>query len=93
MKGIRVIKTDGTSLELGGQSLSLKEAQKHVGGLIELVAIPGNYTNKIGDKIIYVNEEGLLQHLPFNFGASVIAGKGLVGDALIVENEACDFGD
>ncbi|QXT64196.1 DUF3846 domain-containing protein [Tessaracoccus palaemonis] len=65
---------------------SLKEYQTAVGGLIEAIDVPD-----LGITI-YINEEGLLRHLPFNSTASFLwwyhvpqSRKAmLVGDAVIV---------
>ena len=53
---------------------SLKKMQKLVQGYIEFIYIK--------DKILIVNEEGLLDQLPPNIEASRIYGKPLVGDVI-----------
>lgn len=55
----------------------LKKLQDVVGGWIEMVSLPG------GNSII-VNEEGLLKRLGYNEFSSTIAGRHLVGDAVLV---------
>jgi hypothetical protein len=59
----------------------LEEAQSFVGGLVELVRLPGNVQ-------MLVNEEGLIYGLPLNRAASQIAGQPIVGNALILRDEA-----
>ena len=60
----------------------LEDMQEHVGGYIEGV--------EWSRGLIYVNEEGLLRGLKLNQLASVIAGRYLVGNALVLgpTNEA-----
>lgn len=55
----------------------LATLQKAVGGLIAPVDLPNGYT-------IYVNDEGLLDGLPFNLIASQLAGQYLAGNAVMV---------
>jgi len=62
------------------QSPSLKEAQEIVGGYVELVNLNG------GDAML-VNEEGLLQELPYNDKASFLADRFVVGDVCVVKKE------
>jgi len=62
---------------------TLEEAQKLVGGLVELVRSPEHR-----DWQILVNEEGLLNGLPFNEEATKICGTGIVGDAIILKGDA-----
>ena len=61
-----------------GKRLTLEEAQAVVGGYIEPVYLPGK-------RVLYVNEEGLLHGLPLNERASIVGGRVLVGDALLVK--------
>lgn len=63
-----------------GKKLSLDEMQKLVGGYIERVTIKGGE--------MYVDEEGLLKNLPLNQKASELAGRGLVGNALVLMRKA-----
>ena len=53
---------------------SLEELQGIVGGLIEFVRVKGGN--------LWVNEEGLLQGLPLNYHASVLANQPIVGTVL-----------
>ena len=54
---------------------SLKKMQELVGGYIEIVV--GNE-----DRVLIVNEEGLLNGLPHNENASLVYGYPLVGDVI-----------
>ena len=62
---------------------TLEEAQKIVGGLVELV-----YSPKQPDWQILVNEEGLFEDLPFNAEATELCGTGIVGPAIVLKGEA-----
>ena len=62
---------------------TLEEAQEIVGGLVELVHSPEHQ-----DWQILVNEEGLLNGLPFNDEATKICGTGIVGPAIVLKGEA-----
>ena len=68
-----------------GKEFTLGELQAYVGGLIEPVSlrrdIKGTETNW---REMYVNEEGLLYNLKVNPTASILAGKTIVGDAIVV---------
>jgi hypothetical protein len=62
---------------------TLEEAQGLVGGLVEMVRSP---THR--DWQILVNEEGLLEGLPFNEEATKICGTGIVGPAIVLKGNA-----
>ena len=62
---------------------SLEEAQGLVGGLVEMVRSPTHQ-----DWQILVNEEGLLDGLPFNEEATKICGTGIVGPAIVLKGNA-----
>ena len=62
---------------------TLQEAQKIVGGLVEMVRSPLE-----PDWQILVNEEGLLDDLPFNKEATELCGTGIVGHAIILKGDA-----
>ena len=62
---------------------TLKEAQKIVGGLVEMV-----HSHKQPDWQILVNEEGLLRDLPYNQEATELCGTGIVGHAIILKGDA-----
>ena len=62
------------------QSPSLKEAQEIVGGYVERINLQS------GDAML-VNEEGLLQELPYNDKASFLADRLVVGDVCVVKKE------
>lgn len=61
----------------------LKPLQEAVGGYIEAVTLPGGL-------VIICNEEGLINHLPFN---TFIAGHYLFGPILVVGDGGEDFAD
>ena len=62
---------------------TLEEAQKIVGGLVEMVHSPTE-----PEWQILVNEEGLLEGLPFNAEATKLCGTGIVGPAIILKGDA-----
>jgi len=64
---------------------TLEEAQKIVGGLVEMVAMP---KGKKAEVQMLVNENGIVEQLPFNPNATVLAGKPIVGPAIILEGGA-----
>ncbi len=59
---------------------SLEEAQNAVGGFVEVLPVQ--------DGQLLVNEEGLILRLPFNPTASQMAGRPIVGKALLLKGEA-----
>jgi len=65
-------------------NLSLKGMQMAVDGYIEPVYL--------SDKVILVNEEGLLRSLPVNEEASEMANQILVGDVLVLSREEWEQG-
>ena len=75
-----ILRMDGTEEAMAVDKkghLSLAEAQKAVGGWVELVRLGK------GDGFL-VNEEGLLQQLPLNPKASEMAGRYIVGNVVLV---------
>jgi len=62
---------------------TLEEAQRLVGGLVEMVRSPTQ-----PEWQVLVNEEGLLEGLPFNEEASKLCGTGIVGPAVVLKGEA-----
>jgi hypothetical protein len=60
---------------------TLEEAQKLVGGYVEIVDL-------VDGSQMLVNEEGLLQNQTLNMEASSIAGRHIVGDAIILVGKA-----
>lgn len=62
---------------------TLAEAQEIVGGLVEVVRSPTK-----PDWQILVNEEGLLDGLPFNAEATELCGTGIVGPAIVLKGDA-----
>lgn len=76
-----IIKTDGSVTPVTPNNprkgYTLEEAQKIVGGYVEVVPVPGHPR-----RIFIVNEEGLVHGLPLNAVATAAAGRTLVGDVL-----------
>ena len=62
---------------------TLEQAQKLVGGYVEMVRSPTRPEIQI-----LVNEEGLLHGLPFNEEATELCGTGIVGPAIILKGNA-----
>jgi len=60
---------------------TLKQVQDWVKGYVELVQINPNFGHEM-----YVNEEGLLENLPDNKFASLVADKQIVGEAAVFVN-------
>ena len=59
---------------------SLEEAQEAVGGFVEVIPVERGQ--------LLVNEEGLILQLSPNPTASQIAGRPIVGNALLLEGDA-----
>ena len=81
----RILRASGVKESLKGTgkrgTLTLEDMQKAVGGYIEFV--------HMGGMTLVVNEEGLLKNgLPLNTMASELAGRPIVGDALLVKSSA-----
>ena len=78
-----VMKVDGTTETLtpaGAKGeLTLQQMQDAVGGYIE--AVPGTQHR------VWCNEEGRLQQLPINEGASALFGQILVGNVLVIDDD------
>lgn len=66
-----------------GGKFSLKTLQAYVGGYIEMIPFSE-------DKILVCNEEGLLNNLPYNLSASLMAGRALMGDIVIIPLSSLD---
>jgi hypothetical protein len=62
---------------------TLEKVQKLVGGFVEMVHSPTD-----PDIQILVNEEGLLDGLPFNEEATKMCGTGIVGPAVVLKGNA-----
>jgi len=60
---------------------SLETAQGIVGGWVEMLTLAN------GDQML-VNEEGRIHNLPHNPIASALAGRNLVGNAVLLKGEA-----
>jgi len=68
-----------------GKEFTLDELQAYVGGLIEPVPLRRDITGSEENwREMYVNEEGLLHNLKVNPTASILSGRTIVGDAIIV---------
>ena len=76
-----IFKADGTKVK-DYNHVGLEAKQKAVGGYIEPV-----YTS---EWVVLVNEDGLFRNLPVNHEASLLAGRVLVGDALVLTREEWD---
>ena len=63
-----------------GTDFSLEELQGFVGGYIEIVYLDS-------ERIMVVNEEGIINDLPFNEKASSIVGQLIAGDVLVCKSE------
>ena len=78
-------RTNGTQEKVvpkDGDSFSLSEMQRYVGGCIEIVDA------RDGRLIIVLNEEGKLNNLPFNHAVTAIYANPndyIAGDALVVD--------
>ena len=79
------IKADRTHEEVfpAGAQWTLSEMQARVGGYVELVGC----ANLAAGQLMFVDEDGLMKKLPPNSKASMMAGRPIVGDALIVPKE------
>jgi len=64
-----------------GTDYTLEEIQEAVGGLVQIVSTKYN-----DDKILVVNEEGLIHNLPLNWRATELAGQPIVGNALLTRD-------
>lgn len=91
MLAIAQIKVDGTIVKLGGKPCSLSDAQEFVRSGTDRGLIQPVYFNDDEKHTFFVHEEGLLYNLPINEMASVLMGQTIVGDVLVVENEAKDY--
>lgn len=63
----------------------LKAAQELVGGWIEYTPVCSGFTaEEMKNMMLVVNEEGVMRQLKPNHYASLLAGKLLVGDVILV---------
>lgn len=63
----------------------LKTTQELVGGWIEYTPVRSGFTEEeMKNMMLVVNEEGLMHQLKPNHYASLLAGKLLVGDVILV---------
>ncbi|MDP2661313.1 MAG: DUF3846 domain-containing protein [Dehalococcoidia bacterium] len=85
-----IIKADGTRTTVvpdNGKTFKLEQCQKIVGGLIEVLYLPGR-------KVMILNEEGKVHGLPRNDvasettkGSGLMPGDYIVGDVLVCDNK------
>ena len=76
------IKSDGSDSVVKpeqGYEFELKELQAYVDGYIELVHLDN-------DKILVVNEDGLLKRLPLNKKATFLARQPIVGNVVLIDS-------
>lgn len=79
---VTILKTTGIRQEKEfSHKLSLSEAQEFVGGYVEEIRLSN------GDQML-VNEDGLRLKLPHNEAASLLAGRPIVGSAVILSGTA-----
>lgn len=76
---VKVIAADGTTSTTTTSNLSLGEAQRLVGGYVELV--------RCASGAALVNEDGLRLGLPLNAAASQLVGRPLVGAVVVLPNK------
>lgn len=76
-----ILKVDGTRVDLNHRP-TLKECQEAVGGWI---TIAKDFLVRHPDKVMYVNEEGLLQQKSPNMRAYEMMGYHIVGDVIVLE--------
>jgi hypothetical protein len=70
--------------ELKVNDITLESIQRAVEGIVEPIRVAG------GKKLLYVNEEGRMLGLPFNSDASSLAGRTIVGNAVLMTVEEND---
>lgn len=71
---------DELVMPANGTDFKLREVQKMIGGYVEVVYLRDG-------RIMLVDEEGLLKGLPLNRAASRMAGRPIVGNALVMPND------
>ena len=83
---IKAGESDGIKVSpANGKEFTLDELQGYVGGLIEPVPLRRDIAGSEENwREMYVNEEGLLNNLKVNPTASILSGRTIVGDAIIV---------
>jgi len=83
---IKAGESDGIKVfPANGKEFTLDELQEYVGGLIEPVPLRRDIAGSEENwREMYVNEEGLLNNLKVNPTASILSGRTIVGDAIIV---------
>ena len=82
MNQIIVLHPEGEVIPITQKEIpTLKQVQDWVKGYVELVSIDPNFGHEM-----YVNEEGILDGLPENRFASLIAKQPIVGNAVVFVN-------
>lgn len=77
-----ILKVDGTKVELGDEP-EFAKIQEAVGGYVELL---GSSVLRSRGQALAVNEDGNLLKLAVNQQASSLAGYGVVGDVVLVND-------
>jgi len=91
-----VIETDGTTTRKSipvGDSWTLEQLQKEVGGYIEICRIDssiGEGFDLDGTTIMLVDEDGMYKNLTYNSVASSFAEQTILGTAVLINEEALD---
>ena len=68
-----------------GEKFTLEELQELVGGYIQLAPHMDNEHPMFKNKIIVVDEEGVIKNKPVNNMASALSKQRLVGDVLLCD--------
>lgn len=84
MKALKISDKSVEEIEIEN---TLKALQKEVGGYIETVTLVRGYA------VMIVNAEGALLRMPSNLIASAVAGRKIVGPALVVGVDCETFAD
>lgn len=87
-----VITPDGVRTDLpepakDNGTFTLQQLQDAVGGYIEVVVPSGPVTP---GKVILADEEGLIKQLPINVAGSVICGRPVVGNIVVIDEETME---
>jgi hypothetical protein len=80
-----IVKANGSESDrIEVSELSLKKMQEIVEGYIERVPC---YSADILTHVLYVNEDGRIMGFPLNIGATIAAGRNIVGTAILLTVE------
>lgn len=77
------ILVDGTIEPMPDKSPNWKDLQQAVGGYFEIVTLSPTH-------IMIVDEEGVIKNKPLNKEASILAGKRILGDVVILPSSYLD---